>query len=203
LTKALPLPNEDERSNFTDVAEKQLNEATADGGPGTEMGTSVQWMQRLYLKIRKIAAIQMKAEDTSSTLSATCLVHEVFLRLRTRNRPDSISERDFMRIVVAEMKRVLIDAARKKKTVKRGGDLAKRSLPDNLAPHQIAESVVELNEAIDEFEKIDPAKAELVRLRYFLGLSEMEAAKALGISRATASRQWAFARAWLLDFLSE
>ena len=168
-----------------------------------ELATTGQWMQRTYRQLHKIALSQMRNEKCDNTLSATSLIHEVFLRLRTRDPADWINERQFLGIVAAEMKRVLIDAARRKKTVKRGGERAKCVLEEQHLPSGVADSIVELNEAIDEFEKIEPRKAELVRLRYFLGLSEVEAAKAMGISRATASRHWTFARAWLLDFLTE
>ena len=145
----------------------------------------------------------MHFERGDHTLSATGLVHEVFVRLQNRGRDGWLSERQFLGIVASEMKRVLIDAARRKQTVKRGGDLHKVSLPDSVAREDFVDSIHELNEAIEQFESIAPKKAELVRLRYFLGLSEAEAANMLGISRATASRHWAFARAWLLDFMSD
>jgi len=119
-----------------------------------------------------------------------------------RGRDDWLSERQFLGIVASEMKRVLIDAARRKRTAKRGGDRNKVSLSEGIASEDIADSITELNEAIEQFEQIAPKKAELVRLRYFLGLSETEAAEMLGISRATASRHWAFARAWLLDYMT-
>jgi len=167
-----------------------------------EFADTGQWMQRTYRKLHTIAVTQMGREKAGHTLSATSLIHEVFLRLRTRDTSNWISERQFLGIVAVEMKRVLIDAARRKKSVKRGGGRIKCSLDESGLPDQIAESVVELNEAVEEFEKIEPEKGELIRLRYFLGLSEIEAAKALGISRATASRHWAFARAWLLNYLS-
>ena len=151
----------------------------------------------------------MYFERDSHTLSATSLIHEVFLRLHTRDASTWINERQFLAIVSSEMRRVLIDAARRKKSVKKGGKFARLALDraevsGNLAASQsLADSIVELNDAVDAFEKIEPEKAELVRLRYFLGLTEIEAAQTLGISRATASRYWTFARAWLLDFLSE
>jgi RNA polymerase sigma factor (TIGR02999 family) len=96
------------------------------------------------------------------------------------------------------MRRVLIDAARRKKSAKCGGDLNKVQLDEIDVSRKLAKSIVDLNEAVDEFEKVSPEKAELVRLRYFLGMSETEAAESMGISRATASRYWNYARAWLL-----
>lgn len=187
--------------------EKILDETFSDSSE-PEHATTGEWMQRTYRKLHKIAVSQMNHERSDNTLSATSLIHEVFLRLRTRDPSGWLNERQFLGIVAAEMKRVLIDAARRKKTVKRGGEQVKRKLRDvDLAQPEdestLADSIVELNEAIDAFEKIEPHKAELVRLRYFLGLSEVEAAATLGISRATASRHWTFARAWLLDYLTK
>lgn len=182
--------------------EQQILAETYSKDSDPEFTDTGEWMKRTYRKLHKIASSQMRHEKNDHTLSATSLIHEVFLRLRTREASAWINERQFLAIVASEMKRVLIDAARTKKSAKRGGDKAKRSLDDCDVPDRVADSVFELNEAIDEFEKIAPEKAELVRLRYFLGLSETEAAETLNISRATASRYWAFARAWLLNFLS-
>lgn len=161
-----------------------------------------EWMQRTYRKLHRIAVTQMSRERNGHTLSATSLIHEVFLRLRSKNANSWTSERQFLAIVASEMRRVLVDAARRKKCLKRGGGQAKQTFDEAKISESVANSVVELNQAIEEFEKIEPQKAELVRLRYLLGLTEEEAASTLQISRATASRHWAFARAWLLDYLS-
>lgn len=165
--------------------------------------TTAQWMERTYRRLHQIAISQMSFENCDNTLSATALVHEVFLRLRTRQPGDWSNERQFLGIVANEMRRVLIDAARHKKTLKRGGNHVKQVMPEEYSGPELAKSIVELNEAIGELEKVAPSNAELVRLRYFLGLSEVEASEALGISRSTASRKWVFARAWLLDYLEK
>ena len=171
---------------------RHANETYADTG---------EWMRRTYRKLHEIAVSQMRRESKGHTLSATSLVHEVFLRLRLRDTSTWINERQFLAIVASEMRRILVDAARRKKSSKRGGALVRQSLEQFDAPQELAKVVVDLNEAIDEFEKVAPEKAELVRLRYFLGLSENDAAATMGISRATASRHWTFARAWLLNYL--
>ena len=183
-----------------------LSEYSAESGSASEeSGTANtgEWMKRTYRKLHRIAVSQMSHENSDHTLSATSLIHEVFLRLQTREASAWLNERQFLGIVASEMKRVLIDAARRKKSLKRGGGHSRLMIDEKTIPQTIAESVVELNEAIVEFEKIEPGKAELVRLRYFLGLTEVEAAQTMGISRATSSRYWTFARAWLLDFLSK
>ncbi len=178
------------------------NEAPNVDSAQSEFADTGEWMRRTYRKLHRIAVSQMSFERKGHTLSATSLIHEVFLRLRSKDASDWISERQFLAIVASEMKRVLIDAARRKKSIKRGGGQMKLAIDESQASQAVADSVVELNQAIEEFEKIEPEKAELVRLRYFLGLTETEAASTLQISRATASRHWAFARAWLLDYLS-
>lgn len=190
--------SENTRELHAQIVEELSSDATEAGN-----ATTAQWMERTYHQLHQIATSQMRYESCDNTLSATGLVHEVFLRLRTREPDYWMSERHFLSIVAGEMKRVLIDAARRKKTVRRGGDRIKQVLVEEHTGRELAQSIVELNEAIEEFKKFAPRNAELVRLRYFLGLSEVEAAETLGISRATASRQWAFARTWLLDYLKK
>ena len=164
--------------------------------------TTRQWMERVYRRVYQIARAQMSQEKKDHTLSATALINEVFVRLQSQERDDLLAERQFLDIVASEMKRTLIDAARRKQTIKRGGGRSKLELDDAFAGEKLIESISNLNDAVEQFEKVDPNSAELLRLRYFLGLSETEAAGMLGISRATASRKWAFARAWLLNYMS-
>jgi len=178
-----------------------VNELSSDECEGKL--TTRQWMERTYRRLHRIAASQMSYENRDHTLSATALVHEVFVRLQTGKREDLLAERQFLGIVASEMKRVLIDAARRKKTAKRGGGRSKLAISETIAAKDLADSVEALNDAVEQLEKHSPELAELVRLRYFLGLSESEAASMLGISRATASRKWAFARAWLLNYLKQ
>jgi RNA polymerase sigma factor (TIGR02999 family) len=102
------------------------------------------------------------------------------------------------------MRRILIDHARQKRRIRRGGDRKRVALSDvEIAAEAPAEELLALNEALDRFSAKDPIKAELVKLRYFAGLSEEQAAAALGISRATASRYWTYTRAWLINALEE
>jgi len=192
----------DEMTKQIDTFEPQIRNSFANTSETVYADTG-EWMKRTYRKLHQIAVSQMSYEHANHTLSATSLIHEVFLRLRNRDASTWSNERQFLGIVAVEMKRVLIDAARRKKSLKRGGAHLRSAFDESTVSHSIADSVVELNEAIIEFEKIEPEKAELVRLRYILGLTEVEAARTLGISRATASRHWNFARAWLLNFLSK
>lgn len=173
-----------------------------DGESGDGQSDTREWIRRTYPKLHQIALSQMNLERKGHTLSATSLIHEVFLRLQSGQHSAWINERQFLAIAASEMRRVLIDAARRKKSLKRGGGQNRLSLAEHDPGDVLAQNVIDLNEGVEELEKIAPEKAELVRLRYFLGFTEIEAAEAMGISRATASRYWTFARAWLLDFLS-
>src|SRR6185436_4163627 len=123
------------------------------------------------------------------TLDATALVHEAYLRLVGAHR---FSDRGhFFRVAAEAMRRILIDHARRKRRIRHGGDRDRVALSDaEVAADTPAEELLALNDALDRFAARDPAKAELVKLRFFAGFSEEEAAAALGLSRATASRHW-------------
>ncbi len=161
-----------------------------------------EWIQRTYPRLHELATGQMRNERVGHTLSATSLIHEVFIRLGSDNQLNCSNERQFLGIVASEMRRVLVDAARRKKSLRSGGKHNKVALTNEEPARTLAKSVIDLNEAIKQFEIHHPEKAELVKLRYILGLTEQDAANSLGISRATASRYWNFSRAWLLDYLS-
>ena len=161
-----------------------------------------QLMPLVYDELRKLAAAQMAKEAPGQTLDATALVHEAYLRL-VGAQPFA-DRRHFFRVAAEAMRRILIDQARRKRRIKHGGQLERVPLSDvELAAQAPAEQLLALDEALDRLAALDPIKAELVKLRYFAGLDEEEAAAALGISRATASRYWTYARAWLINALDE
>jgi len=193
------MPDQD---NFDSFRSKIISELSSNDVDHDKL-TTRQWMERTYRRVHQIAMSQMSHEKKDHTLSATALINEVFVRLQSREQDDLLAERHFLGIVASEMKRTLVDAARRKQAVKRGGDRNKIEFDDALTGEELVDSISDLNEAVEQFEKIAPDAAELVRLRYFLGLSETEAAEMLGISRATASRKWAFARAWLLNYMTD
>jgi RNA polymerase sigma factor (TIGR02999 family) len=153
----------------------------------------------VYDELRRLASGQMRQERPGHTLQATALVHEVFLRLMSDSERTWQNRRHFFGAAAEAMRRILVEQARRKASIKRGGEMQRVDMPDI----QIAEApahrhdIASLNEALIEFEKADPEKAELVKLRYFAGLQEAEAAQVLDISRATAARWWAYAKAWL------
>jgi len=161
-----------------------------------------QLLPLVYDELRKLAAAQMAREEPGHTLNATGLVHEVFLRMVGDQR--FADRRHFFRVAAEAMRRILIDRARRKQRTRHGGDRERLPLSDvEIATEAPAEELLALDEALDRFAAVDPVKAELVKLRYFAGLCEEEAAAALGVSRATASRYWTYARAWLIKALGE
>jgi RNA polymerase sigma factor (TIGR02999 family) len=156
----------------------------------------------VYDELRKLAAAKIAGEAPGHTLDATALVHEAYVRL-VGDRPFA-DRHHFFRVAAEAMRRVLIDHARQKRRIRQGGGRKRVPLSDvEVAAEASAEELLALDEALVRFAAKDPVKAELVELRYFAGLSEEEAAASLGISRATASRYWTYARAWLIDALGE
>lgn len=152
----------------------------------------------VYDELRRLAVVKMAHEREGHTLDATALVHEAFIKL-TDGSPGWESQRHFFAAAAEAMRRILIDRARARGAEKRGGRV-QRAIVDieALAMPEIAdERVILLSEAIDRLAEVEPAKAELVKLRYFAGLTIKEAARILQISTATADRHWAYARAWL------
>jgi len=163
---------------------------------------AAQLLPLVYDELRHLAAAQMAGEKPGHTLDATALVHEAYMRL-VGERPFA-DRRHFFRVAAEAMRRILIDQARQKRRIRHGGDRERVPLSDvEVAAQAPAEELLALDQALDRFAAKDPVKAELVKLRYFAGLSEAEAAAALGISRATASRYWTYARAWLINALDE
>jgi RNA polymerase sigma factor (TIGR02999 family) len=161
-----------------------------------------QLLLLVYDELRNLAVQRLAQEKPGQTLQATALVHEAYVRL-VGNRPFA-DRSHFFRVAAEAMRRILIDRARQKARIRHGGDRQQLPLSDiDLAADAPAEELLALDEALNRFAAKDPVKAELVKLRYFAGLSEEEAAAAIGISRATASRYWSYARAWLINALDE
>ena len=166
-----------------------------------------QLLPLVYDELRKLAAQKLAQEKPGQTLQATALVHEAYLRLvqsPQREQGQSWNTRGHFFAAAAEaMRRILIDNARRKARAKHGGDRRRIDLDEALAVAGPQEDLLALDEALASLAQQQPAKAELVKLRYFAGLSLEEAAACLGISQATAKRYWAVARAWLFAALSE
>jgi len=153
----------------------------------------------VYEELRKLAAARMAAETPDQTLQPTALVHEAYLRLVGPADEHRWDHRGHFFAAAAEaMRRILVDRARRKAAARHGGELGRLELePDLAAAPEVREDLIALDEALDRLAIEDPIKAELVKLRFFAGLTLPEAAKALGLSERTAGRHWAFARAWL------
>jgi RNA polymerase sigma factor (TIGR02999 family) len=163
-----------------------------------------QLLPLVYDELRKLATQRLAQEAPGQTLQATALVHEAYLRLVDADTPPPWNGRSHFFAAAAEaMRRILIDQARRKQRVKHGGDRQRIALDEVASVTEPREDLLALDEALTRLAAEDPAKAEIVRLRYFAGLSLEEAAACLGISLATAKRRWTVARAWLFDALSE
>jgi RNA polymerase sigma factor (TIGR02999 family) len=153
----------------------------------------------VYNELRALAAAKLAQEKPGQTLQATALVHEAYVRLvgPAEGEPRKWNSRGHFFLAAAEsMRRILIDNARRKLSQKHGGGREREEL-DAIAGPEPDEDLLALDEALQKLAAQDPAKARLVELRYFAGLSGDEAAKVLGISPTTADRHWAYARVWL------
>ena len=153
----------------------------------------------VYDELRKLAAIRMAKESPGQTLQATALVHDAYLRLLGANEPkDWNSRAHFFGAAAEAMRRILIEQARRKNSQKAGGELRRLEL-SNVDVPQSGKSIdlLALDEALEKLQESHPRKAELVKLRYFAGLTIQQAAKALGISTSSADTDWAYARGFL------
>jgi RNA polymerase sigma factor (TIGR02999 family) len=163
-----------------------------------------QLLPLVYQDLRRLAASMLAQEPVGQTLQATALVHEAYVRLVDSEQEQNWKHRGHYFAAAAEaMRRILVEKARRKQRVKHGGELQRVELDDERLVCSIPpDQILALDEALQRFDKEEPQKAQLVKLRFFAGLNIEEAAEALGISRATASRQWTYARAWLHDAVS-
>jgi RNA polymerase sigma factor (TIGR02999 family) len=165
-----------------------------------------QLLAVVYDELRQLAAAKMAHESPGRTLQPTALVHEAWLRLGGDGQPGWQNRRHFFGAAAEAMRRVLIDSSRRKHAVRRGGDLERVNVDDHvleIAASAPADELLQVHEALERFSTEDARKAELVKLRYFVGMSLEEAAGVLGISERTAKRDWAYARAWLGDVIEQ
>jgi RNA polymerase sigma factor (TIGR02999 family) len=159
-----------------------------------------QLLPLVYDELRRLAARKMARESPGQTLEATALVHEAYLRLVDSDQAQQWNSRGHFFAAAAEaMRRILVERARHKGSLKAGGNRRRQELPDIQAadvggPHI---DLLALDEALQKLEKQDPRRAQLVKLRFFTGLTIAEAAQVLGISTSTADNDWAYARSWL------
>lgn len=173
-----------------------LSDLERGGSSATE-----QLLPLVYDELRRLAAKKMRCESADHTLQPTALVHEVYLRLvgpEARQRWESRGH--FYTAAAEAMRRILIEEARRKHSLKRGGDFSRIDLDENVshrdAPIDYAE-LLALDESLEKLATVDPEAARLVKLRYFAGLTVEEAADAMALSPRTVKRNWSYARAWL------
>ena len=158
----------------------------------------------VYDELRRVAAAQLAQERPGQTLQATALVHEAYLRLLGDDATSWQNRRHFFAAAAEAMRRILVERARRKRSLRHGGGRQREEFDAEEIPVEAPNvDLLALDEALDGLAAEDPVKAELVKLRFFAGLGEQEAADVLGISRATAARYWAYSRAWLFDRLRD
>jgi RNA polymerase sigma factor (TIGR02999 family) len=160
----------------------------------------------VYDELRKLAAARLDQEKSGQTLQATALVHDAYIRLVDVEKVQHWNSRGHFFGAAAEaMRRILVEQARRKEGPRRGGGRARQELDDvhELLDQRKAQEVLAIHEALDDFAATHPVAAQLVKLRYFAGMTQQEAADCLGISRSTADRYWAFAKASLFASLRD
>jgi RNA polymerase sigma factor (TIGR02999 family) len=168
---------------------------------GSDHAASEALLPLVYAELRKLAAAKLVHEKPGLTLQATALVHEAYMRLVDKTSPQRWdNSRHFFAAAAESMRRILIERARRHASLKRGGNRERVEL-NAVEPEVLPvcfDDLLELDEALKKLEQGHPRKAELVKLRFFAGLTVTEAAKTLEVSTATAENDWAYARSWLL-----
>src|SRR6266567_1863710 len=163
-----------------------------------DSGASERLLPLVYDELRKLAASRMANEAAGNTLQPTALVHEAWLRLVGKDNPKFAGRAHFFAAAAEGMRRILIDRARRKKALRHGGGQARVDIQQiDLASPDAEDQLLAVNEALDKLAAQDPIEAQLVKLRYFVGLTVEEAADLLDISTRTARNYWAHARTWL------
>jgi RNA polymerase sigma factor (TIGR02999 family) len=171
-------------------------------GKGEQAATD-ELFPLVYDELRRLAGGMLAAERASHTLQPTALVHEAYMRLVGPSNQGWEGRAHFFGAAARAIRRILVDHARARGRLKRGGDRQRVSLEEHEAPHSSPLDLLALDDALEQLANIDPRMARLVELRFFAGLTVNEAAEAIGVSPATAAREWELARVWLHARLSE
>lgn len=180
---------EDGSANVTRI----LNAASEGGKQAAE-----DLIPLVYGELRKLAAWRLAQEAQAHTLQATALVHEAYLKLSPGEQQWE-GRKHFFCAAAEAMRRILIDRARHRKAVRHGGEMQRTEFVEDViaVPSAKDDEILAIHQILDRFAQIEPRKAEVVKLRYFIGMTIEETAEALGISTPTAKRDWIYARAWL------
>jgi len=177
-------------------AVKEITRIFGEGLSGPD--TTAALLPLVYGELRRLAAYRLAQERPGQTLQATALVHETYLRLVKNPDAHWENKRHFFVAAAEAMRRILIENARRKSCQKRGGEWRRTEMEvTEVGVNNLSDEVLELHEVLDQFAEEDPESAELVKLRFFAGLTQQQCADILGISKRTADNRWAFARAWL------
>ena len=167
---------------------------------GGDRAANARLFAMVYDDLRRLAAAKMRGESSGHTLQATALVHEVYLKLLADGQPQFENRRHFYAAAGEAMRRILVDAARRKKRQKRGGqgvrEVLAQDLPDNHPPAPPAD-VLAVDEALAKLRQFDPRMCDIINLRVFVGMTIAQTAGALGVTPRTINRDWAVAKAWL------
>ena len=168
---------------------------------GGDPHVAEQLLPLVYEDLRRLAVAKMSTQPAGHTLQATALVHEAWLRVSKENHRWE-NRRHFFTAAAEAMRRILVEQARRKQRLKRGGAPERLSIDEiDIAIETAPDELLRVHDALAKLAHEDPLKAELVKLRFFVGLGVSESAEILGISATTAKRHWNFARAWLYDEL--
>jgi RNA polymerase sigma factor (TIGR02999 family) len=179
-----------------------MSEPTSDASSlGVDvLNSSGELLPQLYAELRKLAVHRLARERPGQTLQATALVHEAWLRLENSHNHQWNGRAHFFAAAAEAMRRILVDNARRKQRLKHGGRIERVQIEAmELAAPLPDEQLLELDEALNQLAGLDPPAAQLVKLRFFAGLTQAESAEQMDLSRSTADRLWQFARAWLFD----
>ncbi len=186
-----PLPYRGDMTELTEIL-RQIQEGDA--------SSTEKLLPMVYQELRQIAAERLRHEKPGQTLQATALVHEAWLRLVDVDYVQRWeNQRHFLAAAAEAMRRILVDKARRKNRRKHGGGWRRVDIESDQIPDSVEDGFLEsLDIALEQFEQVDPTACELVKLRYFAGLSLRDAADALEMPARTADRMWAYSKAWLM-----
>src|SRR6478672_11842061 len=167
--------------------------------------TAEKLLPLVYAELRKLAAAKLAQEKPGQTVQATALVHDAYIRLVDHQQSQRWDNRGHFFVAAAEaMRRILVESARRRQSLKRGGGLDHQSVDDlAIAGPEPDDKVLAVSDALEQLSATDKTAAELVKMRYFAGLTGKDAAAALGLAERSADRIWAYARAWLLKHLTD